>query len=85
MATLTADLLTMRLFLNRVISTPHAEWMTVDIKNFYLNTPVKQFKYLKLRLSNLPENVIEHYGLKSKATPEGFVYVEVSKGMYGLS
>ena len=46
--------------------------------------PLKRHEYLKLRLNELPEDVIEHYGLKNEASPEEFVYVEVRKGMYGL-
>ena len=53
-------------------------------KNFYLNTPLKRYEYLKLRLNKLPEDVINQYKLKDKATPEGYIYVEVRKGMYGL-
>ena len=35
----TADMLLVKLLLNSVISTRGAEFMTADIKNFYLNTP----------------------------------------------
>ena len=31
-----------------------------------------------------PVDVIEHYNLKEKANPDGIVYVEVHKGIYGL-
>ena len=58
--------------------------MTLDIKNFYLNTPLGRYEYLRLKLTNLPEDVIENYGLKDKATSDGYVYVEIRKGMYGL-
>jgi hypothetical protein len=34
----TADLLTVKLLFNSIISTPHAKFMTIDIKDFYLNT-----------------------------------------------
>ncbi len=77
MATPTTDLLTIKLMLNCIISTPNARWKTLDIKNFYLNTPLKRYEYLKLTLTNLPEDVIQHDELKSKATPEGFIYVKV--------
>ena len=40
------DLLTVKLLLNSIISTPDAKFMTIDIKNFYLNTPMDQFKYM---------------------------------------
>ena len=58
--------------------------MTLDINNFYLNTPLGRYEYLRLKLTNLPEDVIENYGLKDRATSDGYVYVEIRKGMYGL-
>lgn len=58
-ASLTADILTVKLMLNNVISTPSVTQMMVDIKNCYLNTPPKRYKYLKVTLSDLPEDVIE--------------------------
>ena len=36
----TVDLLTVKMLLNSVISTPEAKFMTIDIKDFYLNTPI---------------------------------------------
>jgi hypothetical protein len=36
----TADLLTVKLLLNSIISTQHAKFMTIDIKDFYLMTPM---------------------------------------------
>ena len=59
--------------------------MTLNIKNFYLNTPSARYKYLWLKHSNFPDDVIEEYNLKENTTKEGFVYVEVRKGMCGLS
>ena len=43
-----------------------------------------RYKYIRLKLSNLPDDVIEEYNLKEKATKHGFVYVEVWKDMYRL-
>ena len=37
-----------------------------------------------MKLADFPDNVVEHYKLKEKATADGFVYVVVKKGMYGL-
>ncbi len=36
----TADILTVKLLFNSVISTPSAKFMTIDIKDFYLMTPM---------------------------------------------
>ena len=80
----TADLLTVKLLLNSIVSTAGAEFMTIDIKNFYLNTPLKRYEYFRLRIADLPEDVIKQYKLQEKATKDGFVYVEIRRGMYGM-
>ena len=76
----TAFLLTVKLLVNSVMSTAGVEFMTLDIKHFYLNTPLARYEYLRLKLTNLPEDVIEEYGLKEKETKDGYVYVEIRKG-----
>ena len=80
----TADLLTVKLLLNSIISTPNAKFMTMDIKDFYLNTPMAWYEYMRLRLADMPEDVIAHYKLNNIATPDGYIYCEIQKGMYGL-
>ena len=80
----TVDLVLVKILLNSVISTPGAKFMTADVKNFYLNTPLKRYKYMKLRMSDVPEEVILEYNLEEKATSDGFIYIEIRKGMYGL-
>jgi hypothetical protein len=80
----TADLLTVKLLLNSIISTESARFMTMDIKDFYLNTPMARYEYMRLRLADMPEDVIEHYKLRELATPDGAIYCEIRKGMYGL-
>jgi hypothetical protein len=32
----------------------------------------------------MPEDVIAHYKLNEIATPEGYIYCKIQKGMYGL-
>ncbi len=39
---------------------------------------------MRLKLSDMPEGVIEHYKLCNIATPDGYVYCEIRQGMYGL-
>jgi hypothetical protein len=43
----TADLLTITLLINSIISTQGAKFMTMDIKDFYLNTPMAKYKYMQ--------------------------------------
>ena len=49
----TADLLTVKLLLNIVISTDGARFMILDISNFYLMNPLKRKEYVKMKLSDL--------------------------------
>ncbi len=70
----TANLLTVKILINSTVSTPNAKYMTMDIKNFYLNTPMAWYKYMQLRIANIPDNVIKHYNLTSLATPDGYIY-----------
>jgi hypothetical protein len=58
--------------------------MTMDISNFYLMTPLLRPEYIRIRLTDLPDEIIKEYKLKDKATAKGFIYLEVVKGMYGL-
>ena len=80
----TADLLTVKLLWNSIVSTDGAKFFTMDIKNFYLNTPLARYEYMRLKMSDIPGDVIKEYNLLDKATAEGYVYVEIRKGMYGL-
>jgi hypothetical protein len=82
-ATSTADITTAKLVWNSVISTDNAQFMGMDIKNFYLNTPMDHPEYMRIHLRHIPDEIVEEYGLLELAH-EGFVYVEINKGMYGL-
>ena len=42
----TANLLTVKLLINSIISTAGAKFMTMDIKDFYLNTPMARYEYM---------------------------------------
>ena len=80
----TAHLLLVKIILNSVISTPWAKFMTMDVKIFYLNTPMTKYEYRCLHMSNILDDVIQRYQLQQKATNNGYINVEIRKGMYGL-
>ncbi len=42
----TADLLTVKLLFISIISTPNAKFTTMDIKDFFLNTPMARYEYM---------------------------------------
>jgi hypothetical protein len=39
---------------------------------------------MRLKMSDIPEEIIVQYKLRDIAPPEGYVYSEITKGMYGL-
>jgi hypothetical protein len=69
----TADLLTVQLLINSTIDTLNAKYMTMDIKDFYLNTPMAQYKYMQIQIANMPDDVIKHNHLTDLATQDGYV------------
>ena len=62
----------------------NAEFICIDISNFYLNTPMPRCEYLKLKLSDVPAEIIAEYGLRKKAREDDHIYVEIRKGTYDL-
>jgi hypothetical protein len=83
-ATPTAEMLVAKLLFNSTISTKGARFMTMDISNFYLNSPLPRPEFIKIKLSDIPEEIINEYKLREKATSSGSVYIMAVKGMYGL-
>jgi hypothetical protein len=57
--------------------------MMKDIKNYYLGTPLPRFEYMKMLLSRFPEEIVQKYNLNALAV-DGWVYIEIRKGVYGL-
>ncbi len=80
----TTYMMLVKLMLNSVVSTMKAKFICMDISNFYMNKPLDRYKYLKLKLTDIPQEVINKYDLISKATSNRHVYVKVCKGMYSL-
>jgi hypothetical protein len=82
-STPTADLTTAKVLLNSVVSAPQAKFIVTDIKDFYLSTKMKRYKYMRLPLTVIPPVIIVQYNLLP-LVHDGYVYMEIRKGMYGL-
>jgi hypothetical protein len=82
-ATSTEDITKFKILINSTISTEDAAMMMIDIKNYYLGTPLPRFEYMKMLLSPFPEEIVQQYNLNALAF-DGWVYIEIRKGMYGL-
>jgi hypothetical protein len=57
--------------------------MMMDIKNYYIGTPLPRFEYMKILISRFPGEIIQKYNLNSLAV-DGWVYIEIRKGMYDM-
>jgi hypothetical protein len=82
-ATSTAYITTFKILINITFSTKDAAMMMMDIKKYYLGTPLPRFEYMKMLLSRFPEEIIQKYNINALAI-NGWVYIEIRKGMYGL-
>ncbi len=80
----TADMTLVKMMLNSVISMRGAKCVMLDIKYFYLNTPMKRYEYMHIKITNIPEEIIKEYKMRGIVTEDGYVYCEIRKGMYGL-
>jgi hypothetical protein len=58
-STRTAGLTTAKILINSVIFTQGAKFLVIDIKNFYLNTPLGRFEYMVINLASLLQETIE--------------------------
>jgi hypothetical protein len=80
-----ADLPTVKLLLNKVVSTKGARFMTLDITDFYLGTPLMIKQYMKVHKRMVPEVTRQHFNLTEEFWDNDHIFVEISKGMYGLT
>ena len=58
--------------------------MCAYIHNFYYNTPMVHFEYMKLPLSMFLKDIVDQYNLKDLVAADNYVYMETRKGIAGL-
>ena len=68
---------------NSVLSTPGAKLFTLNQENFYIGTPMACTQYMQLPIKIIPQEIINKYNLND-IVEDGWVYVKIVKGMYGL-
>ena len=57
--------------------------MTLDINDFYYVTAMARYDYMKLALACIPDKIIDQYNVRTLSS-DGWVYLEIRKGMHGL-
>ena len=80
----TVYMVTVKLHLNSVIRTKGACYCTIDLKDFYLITPMTRPEYMRMKIKDLPEEFVNLYNITDKASSDGLVYINIQKEMYGL-
>jgi hypothetical protein len=80
-ATSTADITTFKILINSTLSTKDAAMMMMDIKNYYLGTPLPRLESMKMPFSRFPKEIVQRYNLNALAV-DGRVYIKIRKGMY---
>ena len=61
-----ADLTTSKVMWNSVISTPGSRYICADVKNFYLETPLDRYEYMRMPIKLIPQEFINLYDLTIK-------------------
>jgi hypothetical protein len=79
-STPTSDLMMVKIPLNSVVSTPGAKFVTNDIQDFYLNTPMSRYKYMHIPIKDIPVCIMDQYNLKA-LEHNGHVRVEIRTGV----
>jgi hypothetical protein len=73
-ATSTADITTFKIIINSTLSTEDAAMIMMDIKNYYVDTPLPRFEYMKMLLSRFPEEIVNKYNISALAV-DGWVHI----------
>ena len=59
-------------------------FICADIHVFYYSTPMIGFEYMKIPLSMIPQYIVQKYNLTGPVAADGYVYMDIRKGMPGL-
>lgn len=79
----TASLPAFKILINAVLSTPGAKFMTLDLKDMYLQSDLEQPEYVAIPVAEIPAESMTRHKLHDKVR-NGRVYFRIDKAMYGL-
>jgi len=78
----TAALQTIKLHLNHVVSSD-LSYMTMDISDYYLGTPLDRLEYMLINRHDIPEDIQERYATAIHLVNDKAM-VRVTKALYGI-
>ena len=81
-----ASLLETKLIANSVISDAHkgARFLSSDLKDFFLASPMAAPEYMRIHYRYFPDEIKKQYQLDKIVDHDGYIYIKIKKGMYGL-
>ncbi len=81
----TANLEVVKILIHATCSA-NRKWMTIDIKDFYLGTPLppgQQYEYMRIHKSKIPAATMLQHNL-GPLMHDNYVYFEIRKCLYGI-
>jgi hypothetical protein len=79
----TAELEVVKILLQSSVSDG-SHIMTLDLKDYYLNSPMHRPEYLRISKKHLTPDLISELGLTSFVNSDGSILFAITKGIYGL-
>jgi hypothetical protein len=82
----TVSMLAAKIHINSTISDAKdgARHMGLDIKNYYLGTPMEYYQYMRVPTWCIPPEVWDDPSYNIHVADDGYVYLEIRRGLYGL-
>ena len=81
--TKTTDLTTAKLLINSVISDDGARFLGLDLKDFFLGTPLPRTEYAKIPVHLVPDEILDYYNIRHLIV-NNYLWIAIDRGMYGL-
>ncbi len=79
----TASLELVKLLCISVLSHPGAPLSSIDLKNFYLDTPIPDPEYVCFKITDIPAEFIEEYKLEGHER-DSWIYLKIFQCCHGL-
>ena len=82
-STNTASLELVKLLLNSVLYQKGVRFSSINLKDFNIDTPIPDLEYVRIKITDKPEEFIEEYNLAGR-DHDGWIYFRICQGWYGL-
>ena len=76
-----ANMLETKVLVNSTISDAKrgARFMSTDLKDFFLATPMEGEEYMNDNYKHFPEDIRQQYGLENKVSKSGHIFIKIKK------